>query len=40
VVTLSDDNQLALLAADTTQPGAVIVDATGSAEKVYLTCVE
>jgi len=39
-VGLSDDDQLLLLAADTTPIGAVIVDATNSAEKVYLTCPE
>jgi len=39
-VGLSADNQLLLEAADTTFSGAVIVDATGSAEKVYLTCPE
>lgn len=41
-VTLSADDQLALCAADTTQAGATIVDATGGAgaEQVYLHCIE
>ena len=37
-VSLSGDDQALLLAADTTHPGGVIVDATAGAQKLFLQC--